>query len=90
MFKKSIKTMQANIYWFYSLAVIEWDKNATKATNVASRDRLVVASYYSFTIFPPSMVLRVMCYVCCSNNSSCHHLAIIVAFKSQSLKHTYP
>jgi len=39
--------------------MVGWDENATKATNATSRDRLVVASYFGFTIFPTSMALIV-------------------------------
>jgi hypothetical protein len=39
--------------------MVGWDKNATKATNATSRDRLMVASYYNFTIFPTLMALIV-------------------------------
>jgi hypothetical protein len=35
------------------------DKNATKATNATSRDKLTIASYCGFTIFPLSMVLTI-------------------------------
>jgi hypothetical protein len=39
--------------------MVEWDKNAIRASNVASRDRLMVASYYNFMAFPTSMALIV-------------------------------
>jgi hypothetical protein len=39
--------------------MVGWDENATKATNAASINRLMVASYYHFTIFPASMALTV-------------------------------
>jgi hypothetical protein len=39
--------------------MVGWDKNARKATTVASRDRLMVVSYYDFTIFFASMALTV-------------------------------
>jgi len=39
--------MQAFFLKFYSLPMVRWDKNATKATNVASKDKLVVASLAS-------------------------------------------
>jgi hypothetical protein len=31
--------------------MVGWDENATKATNAASRDTLMVASYFDFIIF---------------------------------------
>jgi hypothetical protein len=37
--------------------MVGWDKNATKATNATSRDRLMVVSYYNFIVFPTSMAL---------------------------------
>jgi hypothetical protein len=37
--------------------MVGWDKNATKATNAASRNILMVASYFDFTIFYTSMAL---------------------------------
>jgi hypothetical protein len=60
--------------------MVGWDENATKATNVAGMNKLMVASYYNFTIFPASMALT--CYVYCRNNSFCHYFIIIVIFKS--------
>jgi hypothetical protein len=39
--------------------LVGWDKNATKATNVANINRLMVASHYGFTIFPASMALTI-------------------------------
>jgi hypothetical protein len=39
--------------------MVGWDKNATEATNATSRDRLMVASHYNFTIFPTLMALIV-------------------------------
>jgi len=39
--------------------MVGWDKKSRKATNVASKDRLMVASYYDFTIFFASMALNV-------------------------------
>ncbi len=37
--------------------MIIWDKNATKATNAASKDKLVAASYCALIIFPTSTAL---------------------------------
>jgi hypothetical protein len=37
--------------------MVGWDKNARKATNATSRDKLLVVSYYDFTIFFASMAL---------------------------------
>ncbi len=49
----------------YSLPMVGSDKNAAKATNVTSKDRLMVASYCNFTIFPTSttLIVHVMCVV---------------------------
>ncbi len=40
--------------------MIIWDKNATKVTNTASKDKLMVASYCALTIFPTSTTLTIL------------------------------
>jgi len=71
--------------------MIGWDKNATKVTNVASRDRLMVASYEGFTIVPPSMVIIVcvMFVVAVTPVATISLLLLLSNLPSQSLKHTY-
>ncbi len=39
--------------------MVIWDKNATKTTNAASKNKLVVASYCALTIFLTSMALTI-------------------------------
>ncbi len=43
--------MHAYFHWFYSLPMVRWDENATKATNVASKDRSMVPSRQCMFIF---------------------------------------
>jgi hypothetical protein len=72
--------------------MVGWDENATKATNVASRDRLMVASYFDFTIFYASLalILHVISIVTKTPFATISLLFLLSNPPSQTLKHTYP
>ncbi len=72
--------------------MVGWDKNATKAANVANRDRLTIASYCGFTIFPMSttLIVRVMSIVATTPLTTISLLLLLSNLPSQTLKHTYP
>ncbi len=72
--------------------MVGWDENVTKATNVVGKDRLVVASYCSFTIFLASMALtvRAICVVATTPLATISLLLLLSNPPSQTLKHNYP
>jgi hypothetical protein len=78
--------MHALFYW------LGWDENATKATNVASKNRLVIVSYCGFTIFPTSIALTVhaIFVVATTLHATISLLLVLSTPRSQTLKHIYP
>ncbi len=83
--------MHVYFYWFYSLPTVGWEENATKVTNVASKDRLMVASYCYFTIFPTWMILNVyaISIVAIAPLATISLLLLLSNFPFQTFKHTY-
>ncbi len=63
-----------------------------KATNAASKDKLMAASYCALTIFPKSMALtiHVMSIVATTPLTIVSLLLLLSNLPSQTLKHTYP
>ncbi len=92
MFKKSIKTMCVHFYWFYSLLMVGWDENATKVTNVTSKNKLMVASYCDFTIFLAStnLIVHVIFVVTTTCLATILFLLLLSNPPFQTFKYTYP
>jgi hypothetical protein len=72
--------------------MVGWDENVTKATNVVVKDRLVVASYWDFTIFLASMALivRAIFVVATTPLATISLLLLLSNPPFQTLKHPYP
>jgi hypothetical protein len=72
--------------------MVGWDKNATKDTNNASKNKLMIASYCDFTIFLASLALNVcVMYVVVTNFFATISLLLLLSNpSSQTLKLTYP
>jgi hypothetical protein len=69
--------------------MVGWDENTKKTTN---RNRLMVASYYGFTIFLASMALTIH-FISIVTKTPLATISLLLLFSnppSQTLKHTYP